>query len=89
MEEEKGTVEMAERLVELYESEGLDALTAKAYEIAAVEYKKLGELGKARGFSKKAVRMGKLWLGPGSEEFRRMVRLERDLKLELARRGVV
>ena len=76
------TAEMADRLVGLYESEGLDAPAAKAYEIAATVYRTLGNVEKARALAKKAVGMGKLWLGPESQDFKRMARLEEELELE-------
>lgn len=73
---------MAVELVALYEGEGLEAPASKAYEIAAVEYAKLGDLRQARSFIERAVEMGRLWLGPGSEDFRRMVRFGEQLEVE-------
>jgi hypothetical protein len=70
--EGNGTTEVAERLVELYRKEGLDAPVAKAYEIASIEYKKVGNVRMARKYAKLAVEMGSLWLGPGSLDWRRM-----------------
>jgi hypothetical protein len=73
--EDKGTTKVAEKLVELYKKEGLDAPVAKAYEIAANEYKKVGDVEMARKYARLAVEMGSLWLGPGSLDWRRMKKL--------------
>jgi hypothetical protein len=71
---------MAERLVALYKEESLDAPVAKAYEIAAREYQKVGDLVMARKYAGLAVEMGRLWLGPGSLDWRRMKGLSEELK---------
>jgi hypothetical protein len=71
---------MAERLVELYKKEKLDAPVAKAYEIAAREYKKAGDFVMGKKHAALAVEMGRLWLGPGSLDWRRMVMLLEELE---------
>jgi hypothetical protein len=79
--EGKGTTDMAEKLVALYKEEGLDAPVAKAYEIAAKEYMKIGKIRMARKYAELAVEMGKLWLGPGSLDWKRMKGLLEELKV--------
>jgi hypothetical protein len=78
--EGEGTTEMAEALVALYRKERLDAPVAKAYEIAAREYKKIDDVGMARKYAKLAVKMGRLWLGPGSPDWKRMKGLLEELE---------
>lgn len=71
---------MGEELVELYEEEGLEAPAAKAYEVAARAYRDVGDREMAREYAQKAVRMGTFWLGPGSPDFQRVVRLQKELE---------
>lgn len=80
IEQGKGSPRLVEELVALYEVEGLEAPASKAYEIAAVEYAKRGNSRQAKSFIERAVGMGRLWLGPGSEDFRRMVRFKKQLE---------
>ena len=58
------TPAMAERLVELYQLERLEAPLAKAYGLAAVEYAGVGDEEEAKRNARLAIEAGLLFGGP-------------------------
>lgn len=58
------TPTMAERLVSLYEQEGLESRLQEAYYRAAVEWLGVGEIGKASEYARLCVQYGTLFKGP-------------------------
>lgn len=59
------TPTMAERLVSLYEREGLESRLQEVYYRAAVEWLGVGEIGKASEYARLCVQYGTLFKGPG------------------------
>lgn len=71
----KGTTEMAELLVSLYEQERLSATVADGYRIAALSYAAVGQEWTATKWAMKAVEAGLINDGPGDVGLRDMKRL--------------
>jgi hypothetical protein len=58
----------AEKLIQLYKQEALDAPLAKAYTYAALEHSYAGNKMKAQMYADLAVNTALLWKGPGSRQ---------------------
>jgi hypothetical protein len=71
----KGTPEMAELLVSLYEQERLSATVVDAYRLAALSYSAVANEWMATKWAMQAVEVGLINDGPGDENVRDMIRL--------------
>lgn len=74
----KVSVEMIERLLELYEKERLDAKVHGAYVLAALNYNLFGDAKKAKKFADLAVEAGIVEYGQNAEDVEAMRDLARD-----------
>lgn len=76
----KASVEMVERLLEVYELERLDVKVHGAYVLAALNYNLFGDAKKAKKYAKLAVETGIVEFGPDADDVAAMRELARDPK---------